>query len=91
MQGVESCLLWTRPGPRVILVSEENNGCDDVGVIRNKLVIEVHKSQKGVNTLNRRGGFPILDGREFHRIYVDKALSDNHTEIFHGGGVEGAF
>ena len=43
MQGVEGLLLRTGPGPEVVLVSEENYWCDNIGIVGNEFVIEVHK------------------------------------------------
>ena len=34
---------------------------------------------------------PVSDGRKFRRVHVDKALANNHSQVFHGGSVEGAF
>ena len=34
---------------------------------------------------------PVLDGRKLGRIHAYIALPNDHAEIFHGGGVEGAF
>ena len=34
---------------------------------------------------------PILDGGEFGWVHAYITLSNDHAEIFHGGGVEGAF
>ena len=44
MQGVEGFLLRIGPRPRMVLPSEENNGGNNVGIVGNELVIEVHKS-----------------------------------------------
>ena len=34
---------------------------------------------------------PVLDGREFHRVHVNKALTNNHSKIFYGGSIKRAF
>ena len=42
-------------------------------------------------SLDRRGRVPFLDGREFHRVHVNKALANDHSKVFHGRGIKGAF
>ena len=46
-QGVESLLLGFSPRPRVVFASEEDNGCDDVGVVRNELAVKVCRAKEG--------------------------------------------
>ena len=75
----------------MIFASEEEYRCNNAGVIGNGLVIEIHKSQERANSIDRGRGVPVLDGRKLCRIHVDKTLSNNHSEVFHGGGVKGAF
>ena len=75
----------------MVLSSEENNGHDNVGVVGYKLAIEVHKSQEGAYSFDRRRRAPFLDGREFHRVHANEALTNVHPKVFHGGGVKGAF
>ena len=37
----------------MIFASEEDDGGDDIGVIRDKLSIEIHKSEEQVNAFDR--------------------------------------
>ena len=62
MQGVESFLLRFSPRPRVVLSGEEDNGCDNVGVIANELAIEVCKAKEGIYSLDQGWGIPVSDG-----------------------------
>ena len=89
MQEVEGFLLRISPRPGVVLPSEENNGCDDVGIIGNEFVIEVCKPQEGAYSFDRGGRVPFLDGREFCRIHVNEALTNDNSKVFHGGGITG--
>ena len=79
MQGVESVLLGLGPRPRVVLTSEEDYGCDNVRVVGNELAIEVCKSKERVYSLDRGWGMSISDGGEFHRVHVNKTLTNNHS------------
>ena len=33
----------------------------------------------------------VSDGCKLGRIHADKTLSNNHSQVLHGGGVKGAF
>ena len=33
---------------------------------------------------------PVFDGGEFCRVHVNKASTNDHSKVFHGGSVEGA-
>ena len=33
---------------------------------------------------------PVLDGREFRRVHVNKTLTNDHSKVFHGGSIKGA-
>ena len=33
---------------------------------------------------------PVFDGGELCRVHADKALANDHSKVFHGGGVKGA-
>ena len=45
-QGIEGILLGFGPGPGVILVSEEDDGSDYIGVVWDKLSIEICKPEE---------------------------------------------
>ena len=46
LEGIKGGLLGFGPGPGVILASEEDNGSDNIGVVRDKLSIEIHKPKE---------------------------------------------
>ena len=75
----------------MVLLSEENNGCNNVGVVGNEFAIKVCKSEEGADSLDRGRGVPVLDGGKFGWIHAYIALPNDHAEIFHGGGIEGTF
>ena len=72
-------------------MGEEDNGCDNVGVVGDEFAIEVCKAKEGSYSLDRGRRMPVSDGSKFHRIHVNKTLTNNHSQVFHGGSIEGAF
>ena len=70
-------------------MGEGDDGCDNVGVVGNELLIEVCEAKEGMYSLDRGRGMPVSDGQKFHRVHADKALTNNHSKVFHGGSVEG--
>ena len=75
----------------MILASKKDDRGDDVGKVRDKFSIEVCKPEERADALDRRGGLPVLDGREFGWVHSYRTLTDDHTKIFHGRGIERAF
>ena len=82
-----SDLLGLSPGPRVVLLSEEDNGCDDVGVVRNELAVKVCRAKEGAYSLDR--GRRVLCGLH------NQISSSAHSSVVQGhvefqGLLEGA-
>ena len=75
----------------MIFASEKDDGGDDVGKVRDKFSIEVCKPEERTDALDRRGGLPVLDGRELGGVHAHMTLSDDHTKIFHSRGIERTF
>ena len=90
-QSGEGSLLRFHPGPGVIFAGKKDNGGNDVGKVRDKFLVEVRKPEERTDALDRGGGLPILDGRELGWIHAYITLTDDHTKIFHGRGIERAF
>ena len=63
----------------MVLSSEEDDGCDDVGVIEDELSVKVHKAKEGVYSLDRGWRMPVSDSREFHRIHANEPLTNDHS------------
>ena len=63
MKVVEGVLLESSPNPRLVLFGKECEGVDDVGVIRDELLIEICKTKEGTDSFDRGGGFSCIDGR----------------------------
>ena len=75
----------------MIFASKKDNGGDDVGKVRDKFSIEVCKPEERTDAFDRRGGFPVFDGRELGWVHAYMTLTDDHTKIFHGRGIKRAF
>ena len=75
----------------MILASKKDDRGDNVGKVRDKFSIEVCKPEERADALDRGGGLPVFDGRELGWIHADISLTDDHPQIFHGGGVKRAF
>ena len=75
----------------MIFASKKDDGGDDVGKVRDKFSIKVCKPEERMDAFDRRGGLPVLDGRELGWVHAYITLTDDHTKIFHGRGIERAF
>ena len=72
-------MLGFSPGPRVVLLSEEDNGCDNVGVVGNELSVKVLKAKEGVYSLDRGWRMPVSDSSKFRRIHANETLTNDHS------------
>ena len=79
MQRVESPLLRLSPGPRVVLLSKEDNGCNNVGVIGNELSVKVHKAKEGAYSHDRGWRVPVSNSSKFRRIHANETLTNDHS------------
>ena len=68
-QGIEGRLTQGGPIPGEVLLGEVNEGTGDVGVVRDKVSVEVGKAEEGVNVLYFGGGRPARDTVEFNRVH----------------------
>ena len=63
----------------MVLSSEEDNVCDDVGVVGDEFLVKVCKAKEGAYSLDRRWRMPVSDSSKFHRIHANEALTNNHS------------
>ena len=64
---------------------------DNVGVVMDELMVEVHKSEEGLDVLNFPQFRPIGDGLNFLRRYGESVGRKTETEVLGGGGMELTF
>ena len=87
---IEGTLLKSSPNPRFVFFGKEHKGGDNVGVIRDELLIEICEAKEGTNSFDGGGKFPYVNGRQFDWINFDQSIANDETKVFHGG-VEGTF
>ena len=75
----------------MIFARKKDDGGDNVGKVRDKFSIEVRKSKERTDAFDRGGGLPVFDGRELGWIHAYITLTNDHTKVFHGRGVERTF
>ena len=73
----------------MVFSSEEDNGCDNVGVVGDEFAVKVHKTKEGAYSLDRGWRMPVSNSGEFSRVHVNETLTNDHTQVFHGGSVKG--
>ena len=73
----------------MVLSSEEDDGCNDVGVIGNELSVKVHKAKEGAYALDRGGRVLVSDSGKFRRVHVNETLTNDHSKVFHSRSIEG--
>ena len=42
-------------------------------------------------SLDRGWRVPVSDSGKFSRVHVNEALTNNHSQVFHGGHIKGEF
>ena len=59
--------------------THNNDGCDNVGVIGNELLVKVRKAKEGSYALDGGQRVPISNSSKFHRIHANEALANDHS------------
>ena len=63
----------------MVFVSEEDDRCNDVGVVGNEFLVKVCKAKEGVYSFDRGWRVPVPDSSEFCRIHVNETLTNDHS------------
>ena len=84
-------LLKLGPYPGFTLLSEQVEGCYDVGEIWDELPIKVRKPSERPDSHDRGRGFPLFNGVKFLLIHSNFSLSDDHAQKLHARGIKYAF
>ena len=61
-EALEHPLLKLGPYPGFAFLSEQVEGCYDVGKVRDEFPVKIRKPSERLDSLDRGGGFPFLDG-----------------------------
>ena len=64
---------------------------DDVGVVVDKMTVEVRKSEEGLDVLNFPQFRPIGNGLNFLRGHGESIRRETETKVLGGGGMELTF
>ena len=63
----------------MVLSSEEDDECDDVGVVGNELAVKVRKAKEGAYSLDRGRRMPVSDSSKFRGIHANETLTYDHS------------
>ena len=72
-------------------MGEPHERDNDVGVVMNESMVEVHESKEGLNVLNFPWFRPIRDGPNFLRGHRESVRRETESEVLSGGGMELTF
>ena len=62
-----------------------------MGEVWDEFVIEICKTQEGMNAFNRGRGFTVPNGSKLDQVHGDLSLTNDHAQEFHLGGVKKTF
>ena len=68
-QGIEGRLTQGGPIPGEVLLGEINEGMGDIGVVRDKVLVEIGEAEEGANVLYLGRGKPTCNTVEFDRVH----------------------
>ena len=83
--------MVNRPLPLGVFVCKGEQGFGKIGKSWDKFLIEIAKSDEGLDCFYVDRGSPVFDSVEFVGVHFYGPGGDEETEIFDLGGVEGAF
>ena len=63
----------------MVLLSEEDDGHYNVGVVGDEFVVKVRRTKEGVYFLDRGWRMPVSDSSEFRRIHANETLTNDHS------------
>jgi hypothetical protein len=88
LQALEGGVTVIGEDPRNSLSGESGQRDHIVGVLMDKMLIEVHESEEGLDVLHLTGLRPVLDGFNLFWRHHKSGRRKNIPEILHGIGVE---
>ena len=68
-QGIEGRLTQGEPIPGEVLLGEINKGTGNIGVVRDKVSVEIGEAEEGANVLYLGRGRPTHNTVEFDRVH----------------------
>ena len=91
LQEVESGAAIVSEFPRSVFGGKLHERNDDVGVVMDKVMVEVHESEEGLNALNFPWFQPIRNGLNFLCGHRESIRRKAETKVLSGGGMELTF
>ena len=79
------------PVPRQVLLGKVDEWSSDVGIVGNKLSVEVGKAKERPNVLDFFRGGPAGDTIQLYRVHGKLTRFDDHPEVFHFSGGKATF
>ena len=76
------------PVPAIAFLGEVEKWASDCGIVRDELVIEVGKAEKGSYILDFSRGWPGSDAIKFDWVHSELTGFHNHSEVFDFRDVE---
>ncbi|KIM70394.1 hypothetical protein SCLCIDRAFT_100382, partial [Scleroderma citrinum Foug A] len=77
--------------PRSVFAGKLHERNDNVGVVVDETMVEVRKSEEGLNVLNFPRFWPVGNGLNFLRGHRESVGGETETEVLGGGGMELTF
>ena len=91
LQEVESRVTVVSEFPRSVFAGKLCERNDNIGVVMDESMVEVHESKEGLNVLNFPQFQPIRNGLDFLRRHGQSIGGKTETEVLSGGGMELTF
>ena len=82
LERVENTLAEGVKTPWGILLEEAGHWDDNIGVPRNKMMIEIHESEEGLNIVDVLGLWPVKDDLHLLLVHADsrhRAVETDHA------------
>ena len=81
-KGVEGRLTRGQPVPGEVFLGKINEGMGNVGVVRNKVLIEIGEDKEGANVLYLGWSRPACNSVELNRVHSQLARFYYHSKVF---------
>jgi len=74
--------------PRNVFAGKPRERYDNVGVVENEAMVEVRKTEEGLDVLHLAGFWPVGDGFDFVGGHGEAIGREAEAQVFGGGGME---
>ena len=88
LEFIEKGLLWGSPTPSDIFLGEVKEGAHMVREILDEPLVEIHKSDKGLDFPFVARLRPLQNSGHFYQVHLYCSLQDNYSEILYMSTLE---